>query len=156
MVSLVAISQLQKTNGYKKGAKNVQRVWRPVESMFKELGPLETCCSYGMYEESFWRLHRLLYKTDGNALSKDGKSPPNGEITSSARLSMALRWMAGGSKHGIAVSHGVGKRQVLESVWNIVDLVNFSDDPSLQMKFPSTHAKQLEIAKGFGVCILQC
>ena len=63
---------------------------------------------------------------------------------------MILCWMAGGSNHNITVSHGVGKCHVMESVWNTVDLVNFDDDPTLQMKLPSTQAKQLEVAKGFG------
>ena len=71
----------------------------------------------------FWRLHKILYKNDNAKKRKRGKSI-KGPILNSACLSMALRWMAGGDKFGIAFNHGVGVNEVMTSVCEVVSLVN--------------------------------
>ena len=54
---------------------------------------------------------------------KRGKTP-NGDIGPSSRLSMALRWFAGGEPIDIMQTHGVGYDEVYNSVWEIVDAIN--------------------------------
>ena len=78
---------------------------------------------------------------------KHGISAPNGNILNSSRLSMALRWFAGGDKSDIAPYHGVGFDEVMKSVWHVVDAVNQCE--KLKIKFPDTHVEQKKIAKGF-------
>ena len=148
LLSLVAVSELFDNPCTKFGCKNVSRTRRSVETLFKELGPKELRRSYPMKQESFVKLPRILCNTDD--MGNKAKHPvPNGKISSSARLSMALRWMVGGCKHDIAPNHWVSKNEVMKSVWEIFDLVNFSEDHHLRMKFPTTHEKQKEIAAGF-------
>ena len=60
---------------------------------------------------------------------------------------MALRQTAGGDKFDIGLTHGCSPKEVLKSVWIVVDAVNNCD--SLRFKFPETYEKQLEIANGF-------
>ena len=55
----------------------------------------------------------------------------------SQRLSMALRWMAGGDKFNIAPNHGFRFNEVLDSVWVVVDAVNSGKE--LGIKFLDTH-----------------
>ena len=64
----------------------------------------------------------------------------------SIRLSMAIRWFAGGSQYDICQIHGVCYHEVMNSVWIIVDLVNLCD--SIKIKFPCTHSEQNTVAQG--------
>ena len=70
-------------------------------------------------------------------LHKD--STPNGDILNSTRLSIALRWMAGGCKYDIAPFHYVGTGEVMRSLWHVFD--SACNCESLQFKFPSIHEK---------------
>ena len=87
-----------------------------------------------MQPESFYKLNRLLFNHE---IKKKYCTPPHGYITNSIRLSMALRWMAGSDKFDIGLSHGCSPKEVLKSVWNVVDAVNNCD--SLKFKFPETY-----------------
>ena len=99
-----------------------------------------------MEEYSFWHLHKVLYGSDAMNKRRHGATI-NGPVLNSSRLSMALRWMAGGDKFDIAGNHGVGVNLVMESVWEVVNLVNTNSD--LGIKFPSTHTAQQTVADGF-------
>ena len=49
---------------------------------------------------------------------------PNGDIASTSRLSMAIRWFAGGDPADIFQVHGVHYLEVYKSVWLVVDTFN--------------------------------
>ena len=69
-----------------------------------------------MHEQSFWKLHRILEQDlKGSKKRKRGRAP-NGDISSSARLSMAIRWFASGDKFDIGPHHGVHENEVMESL----------------------------------------
>ena len=138
---------LSQQKSKRKGSKVIKRTRKTVDVIFRELGPKNIRKSYRMHKESFWKLHRLLFKSDDTKKRTKQGLPPNGYILNSSRLSMALRWFAGGDKGDIAPHHGVGFDEVMKSVWEVVDLVNKCE--KLQFKFPDTHVKQKRIALGF-------
>ena len=124
----------------------VRRIRKNVSDIMKEMGPKWTRKAYRMHGESFWKLHHMLFDTDVPRKRKRGKSV-NGDILRSHRLSMALRWMAGGSKFDISPLHGVSMDETMESVWFVVDAVNKCN--KLKVSFPSNYDKQQEIADEF-------
>ncbi|KAG7353530.1 DDE superfamily endonuclease [Nitzschia inconspicua] len=95
----------------------------------------------------FWKLHNLLKPYMGGDKKRKRGSTPNGDIPTSSRLSMALRWFAGGDPLDIFQVHGVAPEQVYISVWIVVDAIN--QCPTLQIKFPTSHEEQRRIADGF-------
>lgn len=101
-----------------------------------------------MTEPLFWKLHDLLrpYAIFGEEKRKRGATP-NGRIPFSSRLSMAIRWFAGGDPLDILQVHGVSYQQVYLSVWIITDAINACK--KIRMVFPTDYAKQFEIANGF-------
>lgn len=137
----------------------VHRERKDVDTIFPELGDIYVERAYRMKRDSFFNLHRLLYCTRTRGLK--GARPrrrrrnlnvlkeptaPNGIITSTARLSMALRFFAGGAPYDIAVVHGVSVKEVYRSVWRVVNSVNQCDE--LAIKFPNL-TEQETIANGF-------
>ena len=70
----------------------------------------------------------------------------NGGISMTLRLSIAIRYFAGGSPFDLMTSHGVGYSDVYRSIWIIVDMINIC--PNLSIKFPSRF-KQREFAREF-------
>ena len=138
--------KLKKSRGL--GHKKIKRKRRTVKDIFSELGRRYVRKAYRMDEHSFWHLHKVLYGTDDINKRCRGATV-NGPVLNSSRLSMALRWMAGGDKYDIAGNHGVGVNLVMESVWEIVNLVNTNSD--LGIKFPKSYAAQQKVADGFAV-----
>jgi DDE superfamily endonuclease len=128
----------------------IERKRRMVSDIMRELGPVYTRRAYRMSEDSFYELHSLLRKLLGPRTSEKKKwrnGSPNGIIISTVRLSIALRYFAGGRPEDIAIVHGVSHSEVFRSVWKVVDAVLECDD--LAINFPSDHAKQRELAEGF-------
>ena len=123
----------------------VLRGHNPVEDIFCSLGHYGVRRSYRMHSESFCNLHQILFITDEEYKLKRGVA--NDKITKIMRLNMALRWMTACDKLDIAPHHGVGLREVMESVWQVVDLVNNCE--KLKIKFPATHEEQLKNTDGF-------
>lgn len=149
IVSNVALDELDtKGVGWKEGSKNIPRRRIPVEEIFAKLGQRFIRKCYRMSEESFWKLHQMLkpYIRENKERSHGGATP-NGDVPSEARLSMALRWFAGGEAADIFLNHGVGYGEVYTSVWRITDAINLC--PSLQIRFPTDHQEQQEIADAF-------
>jgi hypothetical protein len=72
---------------------------------------------------------------------------PNGPITTSVCLACVLRYFAGGYPCDAAVIYGIGRMDVMQSVWYIVEAIKYI--PELDINFPSTHAEQKYIAGGF-------
>ena len=104
----------------------IERKQRPVYTIFRELGPIYTRRAYRMHEDDFWVLHKILQKHLGGKVRPDKGSrkrhrngAPNGLISSPTRLSVALRYFAGGSPYDIAIAHGISHTEVFESVWKV-------------------------------------
>ena len=76
-----------------------------------------------MSEISFWKLLTLL-KPHFEKRKRERGATPNGDVSPAARLSMALRWFAGGEPADIMTNHGVHHDEVCKSVWLIVDAVD--------------------------------
>ena len=105
---------------------------------------------YRMTKDSFFRLLDIVK----DHLPSTGEKRPsgatqNGHITKMARLSMALRYCAGGDPLDISDIHGVSSDEVPNSLWDVVDAVHAS--PELDISFPETHTAQLEVMEGFKV-----
>ena len=134
---------------------SIRRERRSISSMFQELGPMYTRRSYRMDSISFWALHKKLRPhlkgrirpASSSSKKKHRNAAVNGIIPSPTRLSIALRYFAGGSSYDISLTHGVSHTEVFNSVWLVVQAVNKCSE--LDIKFPSDHAKQREIATGF-------
>ena len=95
----------------------------------------------------FWKLHEII-EPHLKQVSEDQRGPPpNGQISTAARLSMAICWFAGGEAADIFQVHGVGHKEVHISVWQVVDAINVC--PALQLVFPASHQEQKSMAKGF-------
>ncbi len=101
--------------------------------------------AYRMKEESFWHLHRKLHpylggktRPPSGSKKKHRNGAKNGIIPSTIRLSVALRYFAGGSPYDIAIAHDISHTEVFESVWKVVDGVNKCQE--LQIKFPEDHS----------------
>lgn len=102
-----------------------------------------------MSKESFYILLDIIKEhlpPTGEKRAKPG-SVPNGPITHSARLSMALRIAAGGDAIDIADYHGVGVDEPMTSFWSVVDAIN--DANQLNIVFPTDHAEQQQLAQEF-------
>ena len=125
----------------------VPRTRKSVYQIFSEFGTHYVKRAYRMDESSFWRLCRLLrpYMNIKRAVSKGRGSrkkngAKNGVIPSPTKISVALRWFAGGSAYDVASMHGISHTDVFRCVWRVVDAVNSC--PELEFSFPEDHAKQ--------------
>ena len=121
-------------SGSKLGCPVTKRERIPVADIFGRLDDRWFRKCYRTSKTLFWKLlHGILEPH----LLKDRSSkqqrglPPNGFVSTSARLSMAIRWFAGGEPADIFQVHGVGYKEVLSSVWQVVDAVNLC--PELQI-----------------------
>jgi hypothetical protein len=135
-------------NHHRDQGPTVRRKRRRVSSIMYELGS-HVNRFYRMSPKSFWKLHRLLlpYMEGGqNKKRKRGKTP-NGPIATTLRLSIALRYFAGGCPIDISLVHGVAHSEVFVSVWMVVDAVNRC--PQLQIQFPTSYADQRKLAEDF-------
>ena len=132
----------------------IRRRRRSVPSIMNELGGSYIPRAYRMKRQSFWRLFNMLYpflrnKRDPLRYSKKKarNGARNGIIDPPVRLSMAIRYFAGGSPVDIAIVHGVSPSEVYRAVWEVVDAVNACK--TLQFEFPSKHAEQMQLASDF-------
>jgi DDE superfamily endonuclease len=131
-----------------KGCKTRRRLRLSLESIFHEYGPLKFKRAYRMREESFWNLLDLiedkLGKVDGKR--KQGKAP-NGDVPSSVRLAIALRYLAGGDPIDICAAYRVHSSVVYQSIWMVVEAINKTKE--LQIQFPTKHEDQQVLANEF-------
>ena len=101
-----------------------------------------------MSESTFWKLNSILlpyFASTKKRKRKRGKTP-NGDINTSQKLSMAIRYFAGGSPQDLMASHGIGYSSVYDSVWEVVDAVNQCDQIAITF---TSHEKQQQIASRF-------
>lgn len=92
-------------------------------------------------------LRPYLVKKNRSPKKKHRDGAKNGIISNATRLSVALRYFAGGRPEDISLVHGISHSEVFNSVWLIVDAVNKC--PKLKIGFPEDHAEQRRIAAGF-------
>jgi hypothetical protein len=152
VVSLAAASvvvfldyRLERSHGgRKKGSKNKRRTRLDIREHFHDMGPFLFRRNYRMDEDSFWKLLDIIGKSIPCATRS---CAPNGPISQATRLSIALRYFAGGDPLDISLIHKVGSNEVLRSVWMICDAINRSTE--LDIKFPASHSEQMTIADGF-------
>ena len=88
----------------------VPRKRRCIKNIFQELGPYHVRRSYRMNENTFWKLNAVLLPYIPNIPTRKRKrgKTPNGDIFSSQKLSIAIRYFAGGSPYDLMTSHGIG------------------------------------------------
>jgi hypothetical protein len=109
------------------------------------------CHTYHMSKSSFENLyaiiqHRLedeFLPRGGGACGLQGSSYI---ISAKIRLSISLRYFAGGAIYDIMLVHGVSLQSVYDSVWGVLDVIN--NTPKLDFHF-SRKEQQHEIAAGF-------
>ena len=104
-----------------------------------------------MIENEFWILYNLIqwYYPLHHNKKKRGSSIyiPNKRIDISLRLSIVIRYFAGGSPYDLMLLHSVGHSDMYKSIWYTVDAVN--QCPKLSFSFLSCHEKQKEITNQF-------
>ncbi len=148
LLAVLSIQDQRSLRGRYLGSKNIE------DGLFLELGTHQRK-AYRMSVEQFNELHDQLLPEilkEFPSKRKRGRTP-NGAINSKLRLSVALRFYAGGSPLDIMLSHGLSRQSVYRSVWGITDAINSTLSLSLNQNnadFPS-HEEQEEIAKGFKV-----
>ena len=93
---------------------SIRRERKYVTKIFEELGPCNVRRNYRMTADTFWKLHRLLQPNIPCSKRRKRKrgSTRNGDISSSLKLSMAIRYFAAGSPADILSSHVVGMTDV--------------------------------------------
>ena len=102
---------------------------------------------YRMHRKSFDKLYAQL-QPQLDAMFPPGIRGPHSPyyISTKCRLSMALRYFAGGCPYDIMQNHGVSYRSVFDSVWGVVDAINATK--FFNYSFPN-HSQQRKIAAGF-------
>ena len=143
------LTSKKRRRGKPEGAKNVKRTRLDVDRHSMMMDKRLFRKKYRMDKTSFHKLLDILepyLPSTGEERSRPG-SVPNGPITKSSRLSMALRYCAGGDPLDICDHHGVNDYEVVRSVWFVVDAINKA--PQMNIEFPRTHEGQAIIAEGF-------
>ena len=133
--------------GRVENSKTVIRDRSEVEKEIKNLEPRQFLRLYRMEKSIFFILLDIIKPHLPLNKKRKRGATPNGPIPSILRLSMAIRYFAGGDPLDIKWRHGVAHSEVLKCVWDVVDAIHAS--PQLNIKFPETHNEQLKIAQGF-------
>lgn len=103
--------------------------------------------AYRMDKDNFYNLHNILednLKKTFHSMERDQSS--NYFIDTTIRLSIALRFFAGGDPLYLMLTHGVSKTSVYDSVWGVVDSINTCN--KLAFHFPSVQ-EQKQICNGY-------
>lgn len=83
----------------------------------------------------------------GPYYTKKTRSGPNGVIPVETALMISLRYCAGGSPYDLFPLFGTGYTSVFMCLWSTVRAIHAC--PELKIRFPSSHAEQRKIARGF-------
>jgi hypothetical protein len=115
--------------------------------------------AYRMSYRTFWILHSKIRQEIINAVercrSTKGHSSvprhvppvPNGTISTSVRLAVAIRYFAGGSPYDLCSVYGISHSSVIECVWFVVEAIN--NHKEFHFVYPSSHDEQRRIAREF-------
>ena len=121
-----------------------KRIWRPISTIFDELGTYYQRQAYQMDAESFYELHCILYpylkpkeiRNASGSKPKQRNGAPNGLIPSTTRLAAALRFFAGASRMNLLyVMEFPSKKYTGVSTGS---LTGFIDHPYLTSTFQPT------------------
>ena len=130
------------------GSKTKKRKRLDVDQYIVEMDLTFFCRKYRMSKNSFYNLLDIIkphLPTYGSQRSRGAN--PNGTITAEARLSMALRYCAGGNPLDISDIHGINKDMITDCLWDVIDAIHRS--PKLNISFPECKKEQEKIAEGF-------
>ena len=100
-----------------------------------------------MGKESFFKLYDIVAPFMSSTGERDGKGLPNGPIMKMSRLSMALRFSAGGDPTDISDHHGVHVGEANSSLQCVVEAIHMAPEPKIV--FPETEQEQQELTDGF-------
>jgi len=131
------------------GSKNIKRERTNMTKYINNTDDKLFRRKYRMNKQAFFTLLDIIehhLPSTGEKRNKPG-GVPNGVVTKEARLSMAIRYFAGGDPLDIADIHGVSPIEVVRSVWDVVDAIHLS--PELKITFPETWEEQTETMLGF-------
>jgi hypothetical protein len=119
----------------------IKRTRKSVCEIFQEFGPSHVQRAYQMDEKAFWRLVRILrpyMKGKPRKPNKKGicqrSGAKNDVIPMPTKISVALRWFAGGSAYDISIMHGISHTDVFRCVWRVVDAVKIAQGFSTKSK----------------------
>jgi hypothetical protein len=133
--------QLESLIGTANRTRLIRRRRRDVSDLFYELGDNNSRRAYRMHPSVFKKLCELLrprleQQLDPMCLLRI----PNGPISYTIRISITLRYLAGGQPMDIALDHGVSHSEVFTSLWMVIDAIN--QEPDLAINFPVSNSKQ--------------
>jgi hypothetical protein len=126
---------------------------RVMPEVFQSLGPNYFRRSFRMSYESFNKLLDILSPGICQLSRKPGTDPsvlqraPNGMITPAQHLGVYLRVAAGASVYDVMLVFGIGRADVSKSLWIVTEAINQCG--AFYMAYPTCHAEQQRIAKGF-------
>ena len=130
-------------SGRKEGAETVRRERLDMNKYIAQAEERGFRRRYRMNKDAFWTLLDIIERHLPSTGEKRKRGAvPNGPISKAARLSMAIRFFAGGDPLDIAEMHGVGEDEPMTSVWDVVDAIHKASE--LDIKFPETHMEQTE------------
>ena len=149
--NIAAISLLDDTSSKRRGRPvgsiNVKRQRLDVEAHLNAMDHRLFRRKYRMGKELFFKLYDIVAPFMSSTGERDGGGVPNGPITTMLRLSMTLRFSAGGDTTDIAHHHGVHVGEVNNSLKCVVGAIHMA--PELKIVFPETEQEQQELADGF-------
>lgn len=139
---------IRRGRGRKKNAKTIKRDRSEVDDDIDDLSDAFFRRLYRMDKHSFQELLDILsLQLPATGMGRTKGAVPNGPISHKSRLSMALRYFAGGDPLDIAWIHRVNEGEPLRSVWYVVDAIHATK--SFNIAFPQRHDEQLKVAAGF-------
>lgn len=153
--ALLYLEEQRSNRGGRPSARLRQR--RTVKDIHKCLGESYFRRAYRMSYRSFTILHSTIrqdivkvmvrYRNRSSSNSQNLPPVPNGRISTSVRLAVAIRYFAGGSPYDLQSVYGISHSCVHESVWFVVEAINQHKD--FHFSFPESHEEQMKIAQEF-------
>jgi hypothetical protein len=166
--AMLYLKEQRRNRGGRPPARLRQR--RTVKDVYKCLGKHYFRRAYRMSIGSFWILHSKIRQGIIDAIercrnqmaSDPRKAPPvpNGKISTSVRLAVAIRYFAGGSPYDLCSVYGISHSSVHECVWFVVEALNCHKE--FHFSYPDSHEDQRRIAEefrekstaNFAICVL--
>lgn len=129
------------------GCPTIKRKRPTMEELFSKYSPAFLRRTYRMRHDSFWRLLDIVEPHMRLPPKRKRGKTINGDIVPALRLSMALRYFAGGDPGDIGPLHGCHPNEVTKSAFIVVNAIHKSQE--LAISFPRRHDEQERIASEF-------
>jgi len=133
----------------KKLSRLIKRKCQTVTNVFSELGN-ETlfCHAYRMTKSQCYNLYMLLKGKMQVSNKHVCQRTPNVPIENVVWLACTICYFAGGKSYDIACMFGISHAAFYwRCIWIVVDAIHQCEE--LNIQYPSSHAEQRKIAKGF-------